>query len=400
MNTACLTVTHLPARCEKQRLQNGDARRRPLIVCDAACINVVDATPDANTRRGDSLDVARTRCPDAAIVREDRDHYADQWETVIKRLTHVADRVENARHGCAYVALRGLRQMYGGQLNMLNAITHAAPDWMSPRLGVAHGKFQSLCAAITAQPNVPNVLPSSLDDANRVVADMPVGMLPLEPRQVLMLHDFGIFTIGSLSSQPMSAIQAQLGYVGRRAWEVANGIDKDPLVHVEQSSSVAQSMLFQWPVVSIDALKFGIQSVMQDAFNSLIRGNRTVARVDVALNMEDYADWKLSRTFKAPIGEATKAAERVIEAIEAELNSEPSPMQGPINKITVALSKLGPPRAEQGTLWSGARTGDINTAIRQLVARTDMPALSRVVEVEPWSRIPERRQALAPVTVR
>ena len=399
MNTACLTVTHFPTRCEKQRRQNSDLRR-PLIVCDTAGINVVDATPEANTRRGDSLDVARARCPDAVVVHEDRDHYSDQWKMVINRLTHVADRVEDARRGCAYVALRGLRLMYGGQMNVLNAIMHAAPAWMSPRLGVAHGKFHSLCAAITGQPSVPNILPSSMDDARRVVDDMPVGMLPLEPRQVLMLHDFGIFTIGQLSSQPMSAIQAQLGYVGGRAWELANGIDKDPLVHVEQSSSVAQSMQFQWPVVSIDALKFGIHSVMQDAFNSSVRGNRTVERVDVALNLEDYPDWKLSRTFKAPIGEATEAAQRVIEAIEAELNSEPSPMQGPINKITVALAKLGPPRSEQGALWSEERTGDINTAIRQITARTGMPALSRVVEVEPWSRIPERRQALAPVTVR
>lgn len=399
MNTACLTVTHFPARCEKQRLQNSDARH-PLIVCDTAGINVVDATPDANTRRGNSLDVARARCPDAVVVHEDRDHYSDQWKMVIKRLTHVADRVEDARRGCAYVALRGLRRMYGDQMNVLNAIMRAAPAWMSPHLGVANGKFHSLCAAITGQPSVPNILPSSMDDARRMIADMPVGMLPLEPRQVLMLHDFGIFTIGQLSSQPMSAIQAQLGYLGGRVWELANGIDKDPLVHVEQSSSVAQSMQFQWPVVSIDALKFGIHSVMQDAFNSSIRGNRTVARVDVALNLEDYADWKLSRTFKAPIGEATEAAQRVIEAIEAELNSEPSPMQGPINKITIALSKLGPPRSEQGALWSENRSGDINTAIRQITARTGMPALSRVVEVEPWSRIPERRQALAPVTVR
>lgn len=400
MNTACLTVTHLPVRCEKQRLRDANARHSPLIISDVASINVVDATPNALSKRGDSLGSARARCPNAVVVREDRDYYSYQWKMVIKRLTHVADRVEDARRGCAYIALRGLQQMYGGQSNMLNAVICAAPAWMSPRLGVAHSKFHSLCAALTAQPSLPNILPSNSDDANRVVADMPVGMLPLEPRQVLMLHDFGIFTIGELSDQPMSALQAQLGYDGRRAWELANGIDNTPLVHVEQSSSVAQSMRFQWPVVSIDALKFGIQSVMHDAFNSSIRGNRTVGRVDVALNFEDYADWKLSRTFKAPVGEATRAAERVVEAIEAELNSDLSPMRGPINKITVALSKLGPPRAEQTALWSEERTRDINTTIRQLAARSDIPPLSRVVEVEPWSRIPERRQALAPLTVR
>ena len=404
MLTACLTVTHFPARCELQRRLhdnsgNDGARLPPIIVFDATGVNVVDAMPDLHVRRGDPLESARARYPGALAVAEDRDHYSALWTATIKKLMAVADRVEDAKIGCAYIALDGLQQMHGSRSELIDAVMRAAPEWMSPRLGVAHSKFHALCAAVAAQPGLPNVLPSSLEVAVGVVAAMPVGMLPLEPRQVLMLHDFGIFTMGELAAQPMSAIQAQLGYAGKCAWELANGIDTAPLVHVEHSSSVAQSMQFQWPVVSIDALKFGIQAVMQDAFNSPIRGDRSVRRIDVALNMEDYADWRLSRTFKEPIGKSTVAAQRVTEAIEAALSKEPSPMQGPINAINVALSKLGAARSEQGVLWSEERAGDIRTAIRQLTARSDIPALTKVVEVEPWSRIPERRQALAPVTV-
>ena len=402
MLTACLTVTHFPARCERQRrLPPNDSARRlpPIIVFDATGVNVVDATPELHVRRGDPLEAARARYPGAVAVAEDRDHYSAQWTALLKKLMSVADKVEDAQIGCAYIALDGLQQMYGSRSELIDAIMRAAPEWMSPRLGVAHSKFHALCAAVTAQPGLPNVLPSSFEDARRIVTRMPVGMLPLDPRQVLMLHDFGIFTMGDLAAQPMSAIQAQLGYAGKRAWELANGIDTAPLVHLEQSLSVAQSMQFQWPVVSIDALKFGIQAVMQDAFNSPIRGDRAVGRIDVVLNMEDHADWRLSRTFKEPIGKPTVAAQRVTEAIEAALNKDPSPMHGPINTINVALSQLGAARSEQAVLWSEERAGDIRTAIRQLTARNDIPALTKVVEVEPWSRIPERRQALAPVTV-
>ena len=400
MLTACLFITHFPARCERQRQRVDDARLKPIIVFDSGTANpeVVDCTPEVRAKRGDSLAGARARCPDAIVVKEDRDHYLAQWDQVVRGLLAVADRVEDALIGCAYISLDGLQTMYGGMSNVIDAILSVPPAWLTPRLGVAHGKFHARCAAITGEPGVPNIMPADADAARRAVAAMPLGMLPLATAQVLMLHDFGIFTIGDLACQPLSAVQAQLGHPGRRAWELANGMDNARLMHLEQSETVAQQMQFQWPVVSIDALSFGVHAVMQDAFNSPVRGRRSVGRVDVLLKMEDHPDWSLSRTFKEPVGDASQAAQFVMDAIIAALNREPSPMEGPIDAIHVALAKLGTPRAEQSALWSEDRAGDINTSLRQLAARNGTPALTKVVDVEPWSRIPERRQALAPVT--
>ena len=400
MLTACLFITHFPARCELQRQRVDGARPKPIIVFDSGTTSpeVVDCTPEVRARRGHSLAVARARCPDAIVIKEDPDHYRAQWDSVVRGLMQVADRVEDSLVGCAYISLDGLQAMYGGLSNLIDAIVSVPPSWLPPRLGVAHGKFHARCAAITGEPGVPNIMPADADATKHAVGAMPLGMLPLETAQVLMLHDFGIFTIGDLARQPMSAIQAQLGHPGRRAWDLANGIDNAPLMHLEQSETVAQRMQFQWPVVSIDAINYGMHAVMQDAFNSPVRANRSVRRVDVLLKMEDHPDWSLSRTFKEPVGDASKAAQIVMDGIIAALNREPSPMQGPIDSIHVALAKLGTPRAEQSALWSEDRVGDINTSLRQLAARSDLPALTKVVDVEPWSRIPERRQALAPVT--
>ena len=407
MLTACFIITHFPARCERQRLRHRRAqhhgahhRPSPIIVFEpnSATPTVVDSTPEVPAKRGDSLVAARARCPDAVVVKEDSDHYRTQWTRVVKRLMQVADRVEDAQIGCAYISLVGLRKMYGNRENVLGAIMRAAPDWLPPRLGIAHGKFHARCAAMTAQPGIPNVLPDDIREASRAVASMSVGILPIETRHVLMLHDFGILTIGDISKQPMSAMQAQLGYPGKRAWELANGIDDERIIEMQQPASVAQAMQFQWPVVSIDALRFGIHAVMHDAFNSPVRADRAVGRVDLKLAMDEHPDWTLSRTFKQPVGDAENAGQLVMHAIEAALQDTPSPMQAPINAISIALAKLGPPRSEQGALWSEQRTGDLHTALRQLAARNDIPPLTKVVDVEPWSRIPERRQALAPVT--
>ena len=139
---------------------------------------------------------------------------------------------------------------------------------------------------------------------------------------------------------------------------------------------------------------------MHDAFNSPVRRSRSVRRVDVLLQMDDHPDWSLSRTFKAPVGDASKAAQIVMDGIIAALNREPSPMQGPISSIHVALCPGWGNARVLSSRHCGRKTaaGDINTSLRQLAARLNSPTLTKVVDVEPWSRIPERRQALAPVT--
>ena len=51
----------------------------------------------------------------------------------------------------------------------------------------------------------------------------------------------------------------------------------------------------------------------------------------------------------------------------------------------------------QDSLLISQRVGDLKNlrdAIAQLKARTGRSPIARVVELEPWSRIPERRRAL------
>lgn len=412
MLTACLLATRFSARCELQRLRerqleharepNPDARVVPIVVYNPNSNDraVVDCTPDVPARRGDALAAVRARCPDALAVEEDRDHYRRRWQDVIDKLLTVADRVEDAAIGRAYVALEGMETMHGGRRQLLDSILDAVPSWLMPRLGVAQGKFQARCAAIVAQPGVANVLPPDRDAATAVIASLPVRVLPLETQHLLMLDDFGISTLGDLARQPLSAIQAQLGRPGRRAWELANGTDTEPLAHLDHAVSVSQSIQLLWPVVSMDALSFAVHSVIQDAFRASVRRDRSVGRVELVLKMSEHADWSLSRTFKEPLGDASAAARIVMQVISAAAESEPSPLRGPINEVQVSLSNFGPPRAEQVALWAEEREGDLETTLKQLAAAFRTPMMTTVVDVEPWSRIPERRQALSPLTGR
>jgi hypothetical protein len=64
--------------------------------------------------------------------------------------------------------------------------------------------------------------------------------------------------------------------------------------------------------------------------------------------------------------------------------------------LGVTLSGLCSEYAHQANLWQigPRRRRELLEAIEQLNAREGEPQVFRIVEVQPWSRIPERQQAL------
>ena len=150
----------------------------------------------------------------------------------------------------------------------------------------------------------------------------------------------------------------------------------------------------------MDALSFGIRTLLDRAFASVQRINKAVGRIDLTCEMSESEQWSYTHTFKEPTDSAMLAHGVVMTYVETIVQTDASPICGPIEVISVELSRLGAARAEQSGLWNENEKGDLDTALRQLNAKTQTSPIKTVVDVEPWSRIPERRQALAEVTSR
>ncbi len=72
-------------------------------------------------------------------------------------------------------------------------------------------------------------------------------------------------------------------------------------------------------------------------------------------------------------------------------------LPAPAIAIELSLSGICSEYARQARLWnSGPRAQEsLGSAVEQLNTRLGGPQIYRVVEVEPWSRIPERQRALS-----
>ena len=74
------------------------------------------------------------------------------------------------------------------------------------------------------------------------------------------------------------------------------------------------------------------------------------------------------------------------------------PQPGPVEQVGIRITRLGYGITRQKSIFSGTRAKDhLMEDIKQLDLRLGDNQVFQVKEIEPWSRIPERRYALSPL---
>jgi len=144
------------------------------------------------------------------------------------------------------------------------------------------------------------------------------------------------------------------------------------------------------PAVSREMLMIGLRQMVGRAFGKPALRGRHVRQIRMHAILEgDRRSWERTLTLKEPCG-----PERVIQILELRLQS--LEMTGPIELVTLEFSGIVNEVSRQTAFaMMGPRAAvPLTDAIHQLKHRYGLSPIYHVVEVEPWSRIPERRHAL------
>jgi DNA polymerase-4/protein ImuB len=103
--------------------------------------------------------------------------------------------------------------------------------------------------------------------------------------------------------------------------------------------------------------------------------------------------WEHSLRFKEP----AMSIKSTLGRIKAVLEGFPQP--GPVEQVGLKITGLGYCSGRQRSLFSEVRARDhLLDDIKRLDLRLGSPQVFKIKEVEPWSRIPERRYALVPLS--
>lgn len=369
---------------------------------------VSERAHEAGVRTGQLVSQAVSLCPSLTLLEPDPAHYDAAVEAMLETLSGITPVVEpSAERGRVFLGMDGLGRLYGSPEHQVRRVLHALfrvfprPLVAATRAGLAPGTFGAWVAAVRARAGRPTLV--SDDELVEFLAGCPVGCLPVEDDMVHRLERLGIPTLGDLVRLPEPALIAQFGQDGRDALAWASGRRIDPVRAWHRPRPIRASLDFPAPAAQIDMLHGALDRLLERALSRPARQGRSIQTVRLEAALEGGGSWTADAVLKEPSGDRARLAYLLRSRMAL------SPPTRAVVTLTLEFTRFGAPStqndlfdraevdgrsAEGRTLREGVVPGALRTAVRELKLRLGHSPLYRVVELDPWSRIPERRHAL------
>lgn len=394
MRVACVFISHFRIAVERQREPRLDGR--PVVIGETSDgrSTVLECSPEAEAegvRAGIPLRQAWGLARDAAFLPPDPVLYADVFEAVLQALETISPTVEPGAPGVAWLDVGGLFRHYPDDAALAEAVSVGvrAASGLLPSTGVGGGKFVAWAAAVTSAPGEVCVVPPGREAT--FLAPLSLDLLPCSPEVHRRLRLFGLETMADLAALPRGPLAAQFGPEGERLWRLASGHDDEPLRPRHREPVLSERISLPSPTAGREGLVIAARQLVGRLFRRPELRGRTARRLRLRFALVGGRSWEKTIVFK----EATADRDQAVFVLKSALDAAAVP--GAVEEVTLELSGLAQEAGKQAGLWAaarGSRQVRLREAVQQLKARFGQSPVQRVVEVEPWSRIPERRQAL------
>ena len=298
---------------------------------------------------------ALSRCPSLRLVPPDPEATRGYWSHVLDRLESLGAAVESDDAGVAWFEADGLRRVHGGHLEgVLAAARRALPA--GARVAAASCRFVAYAAALNVRRGRRRasdaIVPAGATRA--FLAPLPVGLLRVRPgleELPEVLERLGIRTLGQLAALPPGRIAERFGHPGLLALELL--------------------------VARVLARRE--------------RRGRTLRVLALSARFVEGGTWRVSVPLRRPSADAA----RLRLVLAPRLGELPAPAES----LAVEVEAFGPPAYDHTPLADDPgerRRVRLAEAVRHVRSAAGGEAVVRVLEIDPESRLPERRAVLAP----
>ncbi|MBA2359740.1 MAG: DNA polymerase Y family protein [Actinobacteria bacterium] len=350
---------------------------------------VTAAAQQAGLRPGMRMGEALATCPKLVLVEPDPASAELEWEEIIRRLEDSGFAVESTALGTAYFDTRGVERLYGGLEQALKRALAAVGSHWDARVGAATRRFAALAAANVARPG--QALVVSDERTEEFLAPLPLRLLGLDERRREELEALGVKRVGQLAGLPGAAVAERLGPDGRSAWSQARGGKRGRIRGRRPPAEVTEELEFPEAVGNELTLRRALANLAERTMARPERADRFVRKVALSARLVGGASWRRTLTFRDPAGDA----DRIRIALGPKISEVPAPVMALRLELVEMTEETGRQlelvKPEGAELQSRLQEG-----LRQVKASTGGGAVATVVEVAPWSRIPEARALFVP----
>ena len=385
MQIACVLITHMPVKVELMR--HPEIYKQPVIITKESPEGLVafDSSPEAyGVTSGMSIRDALSICNKAILIEFDEDYYNEIFSKTMIPMIQKIPRIELSGLGCIYLEIN---DPLSDELTIASSLLKEIPIAFNPRIGLAESKFPAYVTAITSNAHQATQIPI---DIPNFFAKLPVTLLPISSNKTTQLKIFGLNTMGQLAKIPLGSLQAQFGTEGKLAWELCNGIDDRPLIPMQNMNPIMQSVTFPAPVTTFSIIIPALSTLLKKLFASAELKGKYIRSIAIEAIILNCTDWYRKIVFKNPVNSAEKA----MFALKNSMDTIKFP--GPIEGLQISATEISYEAGIQRSMLADVRKHDqLKETLAQLEARLRIkPPIYSVIKVDPWSRIPERRQAL------
>jgi protein ImuB len=350
---------------------------------------VTAAAEAAGIKAGMRLGEALATCPELVLVERDPADVEREWEGVLRRLEDTGFAVDPMEHGVVVFETKGVERLYGGVRPALKrALAAVGPAW-DPRIGAAGRRFTALAAASVARPGQIVIVEEKEEQA--FLEPLPLSLLPLTPDRYAELEGLGLRRLGELAQLPSHAVAERLGVDGRKAWRLAQGGRKARVRGRRPVSDLAEVLVFPDAVGNELTLRRALGSLLERLVARPERAGRPFRKLALSARLVDGGSWRRAVTLR----DATVEPSR----LRAALGPKFQELTAPVLELRLEAVQLAEHTGVQLALVEPAgKEADtrLREGLKQVRASTGSGSVCAVVEVAPWSRIPEARAFVVP----
>ena len=394
MKVVCVHIEHFAAAAEiteRPDLQSYPiviggfpSDRKPVFECSVEAV-------EAGIVPGIPLRQAHQLCPDAIFIPLDEDKYVRAFDNVLEVLEQFSPTVEADGLGRAFLDGSGLEGLFGSDETLAKRISSEVSQQIciEPRIGIASNKFSAAVAATLASAKRPSIVTKGKE--RKFLASLPANLLPISEDTRRRLDLVGLRTMSQIALIPLDALANQFGDEGILAHQLANGIDERPLLPRTKPVILEEALSSESSLETIDAVLAAIDKLLDKLITTLRNRNQVCGQIRLCLHLDGTSPWYDSINLKEP----TDSKREITSLIKHRL--ETAHLSAGVTDIRLGLTQLGGEMAKQSSLLTRERVrqdAQLRRAAKQLQAKLGKNPLKKIIQVDPASRIPERRSGL------